>query len=379
MTPPQDLEKVPLGPYLLGRAIRATAPFWIGLGELESRALRRRLPEVDRPIYIVGVPRAGTTITLEMLSRHADVASHRQVDFPNLFTPYLWNQFVGRLGLEREQPRERIHRDGLMVTALSPEAGEEGLWMRFIAGLHAEERSVVLGREAQHPRFEAFYRDHLRKLLHVRGKTRYVAKGNYNVTRLAYLQRVLPDARFLLLVRHPYHQIASLMKQDRLFTRLIAHDRRWVGMMTGLGHFQFGPHKKWIRVDEGGTIAEVHRLLAEGRAVRAWGVYWASIYRFVADQLAADPALAAATAVVRYEDLCESSGPTIDRILAHADLEAETFASLRAEYAEKLRAPEYYRPSFSAGEIADLAETTAEVAGRFGYAARSYGEVAGRS
>jgi hypothetical protein len=246
------------------------------------------------------------------------------------------------------------------------------MWMRFIAGLHEEDRPVVLGRGDHHPRFEAFYREHLRKLLHVRRRTRYVAKGNYNVTRMAYLQRVFADARFLLLVRHPIHQIASLMKQDRLFTRLIAHDPRWVEVMTGLGHFQFGPYKKWIRLDDGDTVAEVRRLLQEGRSVRAWGLYWASIYRFVADQQAADPALAAATAVVRYEDLCDQPGPTIDRILAHVGLDPQPFAPLRAEYLHKLKAPDYYRPSFSAAEIDDIIETTADVAARFGYPAQSF-------
>ena len=56
-------ERVPRGPLWLGRAIRATAPLWLALGRLESRALRGRLRPVDRPIYIAGLPRAGTTIS----------------------------------------------------------------------------------------------------------------------------------------------------------------------------------------------------------------------------------------------------------------------------------------------------------------------------
>ncbi len=372
MTATPDLEPIPRGPFWLGRFIRATAPAWLGLSALETRVLRRRLQPVDRPIYILGLPRAGTTITLEMVSRHPESASHRHVDFPNLFTPYLWNSFVSRLGLEKETPHERLHRDGLMVTALSPEAGEESLWTRFIPGLHAEDRSVVLTRDDHHPRFESFYRDHIRKLLLVRGRRRYVAKGNYNVTRLAYILKMFPDARFLLLVRHPFHQVASLLKQDRLFTRLFANDSRWGEITTSIGHYSFGPAKKWVRVGDGDTVAEIHRLLAANREARAWAVYWSSIYGFVADQLAADPALAAATTVIRYEDLVDHPGPTIDSILEHTALDPRPYSELRAHYLQKLKAPDYYRPSFTADELADITDATATTAARFGYARQSF-------
>ena len=50
---------------------------------------------------------------------------------------------------------------------------------------------------------EAFYRDHIRKLLWLRGGRRYLSKGNYNTTRIAYLARLFPDARFIVPVRDP--------------------------------------------------------------------------------------------------------------------------------------------------------------------------------
>jgi hypothetical protein len=81
------------------------------------------------------------------------------------------------------QPAERSHGDGIAVTSESPEAFEEPLWMAFFEGQHDPSASAVLDRRARCPAFERFYRDHIRKLLAVRGGRRYVAKGNYNLTR----------------------------------------------------------------------------------------------------------------------------------------------------------------------------------------------------
>src|SRR4029077_17446890 len=93
---------------------------------------------------------------------------------------------------------QRTHRDGIFVTPESPEAMEEVLWMAFFPQIHKPEACNVLDRNTSNPSFEQFYRDHLRKLLLVRGGKRYVSKANYNVTRLEYLHRLFPDARFVI-------------------------------------------------------------------------------------------------------------------------------------------------------------------------------------
>src|SRR3546814_19735845 len=65
------------------------------------------------------------------------------------------------------------------------EAFEEELWMAFFGQLHDPHRSAVLDAETDCPECERFFRDHLRKLLWVRRRPRYLSKANYNVTRMA--------------------------------------------------------------------------------------------------------------------------------------------------------------------------------------------------
>ena len=59
--------------------------------------------------------------------------------------------------------------------------------MAFFPDLHDPSGSAVLDSRTSHPEFEAFYADHIRKLIQVRAGRRYLSKGNYNVTRAEYL------------------------------------------------------------------------------------------------------------------------------------------------------------------------------------------------
>src|SRR3546814_12563391 len=62
-------------------------------------------------------------------------------DLPFVFTPIFWNSFLARLPERRSAPAERAHGDGIVVTADSPEAFEEELWMAFFGQLHDPHRS----------------------------------------------------------------------------------------------------------------------------------------------------------------------------------------------------------------------------------------------
>src|SRR5690606_16366424 len=98
--------------------------------------------------------------------------------------------------------------------------------------------SQFLDRSCSNPEFEKFYRDHLLKLLWVRDRSRYASKGNYNISRLPYLQKMFPEARFVVPIRHPVPHIASLMKQHRLFVEGETKYPRALAHMQRVGHFE---------------------------------------------------------------------------------------------------------------------------------------------
>ncbi|HEX3989800.1 MAG TPA: sulfotransferase, partial [Acetobacteraceae bacterium] len=116
---------------------------------MEGRLLADRLAAtaIDRPVFVAGLARAGTTIVLRTLSEASEFATHRYADFPFLFTPYAWARLRRLMPARRQEPRERMHRDGIMVTAESPEAMEEVLWMAFFPRLHDPAVSNVLDED----------------------------------------------------------------------------------------------------------------------------------------------------------------------------------------------------------------------------------------
>lgn len=359
--------RVPLSRHRLERFVHRHRGLFERLGTIESRLLAdrlRRIP-IDRPIFISGLARAGSTLLLEVLAAHPDVATHQYRDFPFLWTPYGWHAVLSRTPGRDPKPRERAHGDGMMVTPASPEAMEEPMWMHFFPKAHAPQHSHWLDRHTAHPRFERFYRDHLKKMLLIRGGGRYVAKCNYHLTRFAYLHSLLPDSRFVLPVRKPADHIASLMKQHRLFCQGQRRHPRALAHMARVGHFEFGLNRTPINAGDHAVNQQIRNLWQRGEEVRGWARYWAHLHQRVADQIDSDPALRAATRVVRHEDLCDQPEHELTKLLEHGELAPARTVIQR--FARQIQRPGYYRSQFTAGEQAVIDEETQHVARRFGY------------
>ncbi|MEZ5933411.1 MAG: sulfotransferase [Alphaproteobacteria bacterium] len=348
----------------LGGHMERHPGFWIRLGNLESRFLKDDLAgtTIEAPIYVAGLARSGSTFLLEALAAHEDTVTHRYKDFPPVFTPYWWNKFLGFMPKKEAAPAERAHKDGIVITEDSPEAFEESLWMAFFPGLHDPRSSAMLGRDQANVAFETFYKDHIRKLLAVRGGKRYLSKGNYNLTRLAYLQTIFADARFVLPIRAPAWHIASLIKQHRLFLDGLEGNRKALDHMRRVGHFEFGPDRRPINAGDDRAIEEIDSLWAEGKEVEGQARYWAHLHGKVADQLDADKRLRDAVLIVSYEALCTEPEPMIRRLFEHCRL---SIGEDRVkELAAKVQFPTYYQPKFTDAERAMIDEITGPVAER---------------
>jgi hypothetical protein len=354
---------------LMSALVHRYPRLWIRIGDAESRELSDALAGVPvrEPIYIAGLARAGSTILLELIAASEGVVTHRYRDFPPVFIPYWWNRFVDKAQSRRLEPKERPHGDRIRITPESPEAMEEPLWMAFFPSAHDPAVSHSLGERHEHPEFERFYRDHIRKLLLARGGTRYASKGNYNVTRLEYLLRLFPDARFVIPVREPARHVASLLRQHERFSDACTGNPRGLAHLRQAGHFEFGLDRRPINTGDGARTDEILRLWREGDELRGWARYWSQLYAYVAERLQANERLRDAALVVRYEDLCRSAETVVRQVLSHCRLTAAE-AVIRA-FSSRLSTPDYYTWGFSDADLAIIREETAATAARFGYAA----------
>ncbi len=356
---------VPAGLHRASRLVAATTGLWKALGNLETRILGSDLDgiEIEKPVFVSGLARSGSTILTEIISRHPDTGCHHYSDFPLTWTPYWWNRLRERLPLPEREPVERAHRDRLMITPDSPEAIEEVLWMRFFPEAHKARRSHVLAADNDHPQFENYYRDHIRKLLAVRKRQRYLAKNNYHVTRLEYLLKLFPDARFVIPVRKPSQQVASLIKQHRLFSEQDATDPRVSRQLQLAGHFEFGPGRCPILIDD----RQAPDYQEKSGDVAWYAQQWADVYDFLHTRLQANPALKSACFIIRYEDLCSETRHSLQAVFQHLDLDDEASEEIIASRASTISTPDYYECDFSTEDAALIRALTGRTAELLGY------------
>jgi hypothetical protein len=351
----------------LGSLVERAPGMFRRLGRFETSCLADDLREVriDRPIYVCGLARGGTTVLLESLAAHPDMASHQYRDFPFVHIPVWWNWFLDHAGSKATDAVERAHKDGIFVTPRSPEAMEEVIWMSFFPTVHDPSVCNVLGKGDAAPEFERFYRDHLRKVIRIRAGGRYLAKGNYNLARLDLLHHMLPDAYFVIAVRDPAEHVASLVKQHRLFCEAESRNRKVLAYMRRSGHFEFGLDRRPINFGNDALVRRILAAWADGDDVAGYAIMWAATYDFVLNLLERHPALALRAAVVRYADLCADPGDTLRGLHRHCELGGGE--DRIGEQASRIAAPTYYRSPLSERDRETVWSETKDVAARFGW------------
>lgn len=259
---------------------------------------------IDRPIYLTGLARAGSTVLLELISNAPKIGTHRYCDFPFVATPWLWNEYRRIISSKPNQtPIERPHRDKIQITLNSPESMEEPLWQSWFPFIHDLDSVHEIPGSASNPRFARFYREHINKVLLIRQAGRYAAKNNYHLTRIEYLLQLFPDARFVIPVRHPVSHVDSLMRQHELFCLYAKDDSRIGPYLQSAGHYEFGPQRVPILLHQG-SIGEIHAALKKGRDHIAYAIQWRDVYAKPLALLAKAPRLKNQITFVKHEDFC---------------------------------------------------------------------------
>ncbi len=362
-----DIFRVSQSMDFFGRLVLDNPRTWRQISKLETKALAARLADIkiERPVFITGLAKSGGTILLEMLAGLPGVASHRNKDFPLLFTPYWSNWLFKSVKTKTGKTTQRTHRDAATNAPDSPEAMEEALWMSFFSGLHEPGKSNVLNTTTSNSSFENFYIDHIRKLLLGRNADRYVSKANYHITRLEYLLKIFPDALCVVLVRQPVAHIASLMKQQDLFRRGQKANPRARAHLKRVGEFEFGLDRRPINTGNTERTKVVYRAWRRGEEIRGWAIYWSLIYGYLADILEKSPAVRAASILIRFEDLCTEPNVNVRNLFGHCGF-SDKDHNIKAA-AGQVRNPTDYANSLADDEIALINLETFDTAKRLCY------------
>ena len=284
---------------LLHRLAFATVPAQKAAADIEDRLLARRFVgiPVDRPVFITALPRAGTTLLLEILAGLPDFASHTYRHLPFLFTPLLWDA-ISRPWRQPDATMPRAHGDGMTVGYDSPEGFEEMLWRAFWPAHYRPDRIIPWTADDQNTNaqdaageFADFIGNHIRKLLslHPNSETastpapapvRYVSKNNANIARIPAIRRLFPDAVIIVPFRNPAHHSAAMLRQHRNFLHIHAQDDFSRRYMAYAGHFDFGANLRPI--DFGGWLDDADGdndgAAADPQTANFWLRYWCAAY-----------------------------------------------------------------------------------------------------
>ena len=298
----------------LDRAVHRIAFGGIGLqkavADIEDRVFARRFADVtvDRPVFITSLPRAGTTLLLELIADLPEFAAHTYRHMLFLLCPMFWNDISKGLQ-QKTTKRARAHDDGVIIDCDSVEAFEEALWQAWWPGNYRDGHIGLWGAGDEHPEFEAFFANHLRKIVALgRDKdagraTRYVSNNNDNIARIPYLAKLVPDCRIVVPVRGPLAHVMSLHRQHSRFLGAHAEDAFARDYMRAIGHRELGENLMPI------AFPGFDRNANDATDPAFWLEYWISAFSMLASLDLPQ------VRFVSFEDLVETPRPVLDGLL----------------------------------------------------------------
>ncbi len=153
--------------------------------------------KIEKPIFIIGCHRSGTTILYDTLAKHPDLAYFTNASsfLPN--TPIAIHNLGKMLGLDKVE-QERFIEDGINVSSSSPSEGIR-IWENFLP-LRAD-FSLHLTDAYENPQMEDYLKMTIKKHLKLFNRSRFMNKNPDNSTRVRYIQKLFPDAFFIHIVR----------------------------------------------------------------------------------------------------------------------------------------------------------------------------------
>lgn len=280
---------------------------------LKKAALHPRLN--DAPVFVMGLPRSGTTIVLEILNASGAFCSAKYSDMPFVLSPNLWRSASGRFRTASKKV-DRAHGDGMQISSDSSESFEEVFW-RTSCDDEASARGIADLTEEHIKDFLDYQKLTVYSGIvsdHSEGSLRYLSKNNNNLDRFQRLA-LLDHTKIVLVIRDPLETATSLLRQHLSFLKsqeddpFIKHYMRW------LGHNEFGHLHKPLE------IGRSHLNQHSPMCISYWLAYWLGVHEALLGYYMALPeATKKKVLALEYESLCSEPMREISRLMEALDV-----------------------------------------------------------
>lgn len=314
-----------------------------------------RRQRVDRPVFIIGHPRSGTTMLHRSLTSTGDFVVFKfwHLLFPSLTSRKLLGplmDYLIRQGKDVIVPKSVGHLFSLgavdeedflfLFHALTqfypPLSGLAFSEYDFDDIVFCDSLPVSLRRESM-----AWFDGCLRRQILFTGRKRVVTKMNYSALRVRTLLEAYPDARIVYLVRSPLDTIPS---------HLSLH--------------QNACYHQWGRDRIPPDV--LNRYIQ-----RRYQHNVVSLYRYMDDLLAAGDLPESQVITVRYEDMMQDLDGEVGRVAAFCNLDLS--AALHRSIAEQANIQRGYKREHSIHKMEDFGLTRADVLRDLGFIFDRYG------
>ena len=244
----------------------------------------------NRAVFVIGLPRSGSTALMRTLFQSGQFASLTYRDMPFVLAPNFWHLIASNRPLPGLKS-ERMHGDRIEIDFDSPEAMEEVFWRTFHGSEYIKPQALI-PHEIPIETLKAF-REYQSLICRKYGKARYLSKNNNNLLRLRSLHSGSENSLFLIPFRAPLEQAHSLF---RLHLKFQNNSPFINDYMSWLGHHEFGAtHRPF----------EFSRRTKTGNSLKIdyWLERWIEAYSYILEILKENPPN---ILPVCYERLCDT-------------------------------------------------------------------------
>ena len=366
-----QFKEKPLDGIVHGYSLRSK--WWVKLSDVAMQIPERvllwpwyRNIPIDRPIFIIGPYRSGTTILEQIIAEHSGVGHFWYLTNMNTLSPvtgYYTLRLFHATGFLDRDPILSIHNPRIKYTVYSAYECEK-VWSRSTRSQWDDNcTDLTVGADYSDPSFERYLVSMIRRHMLVEKADRFINKNPVNCLRMPYLRKLFPDARFVYIVRDPIDTIVSHHLAAANMQRIIYPDPRIKRC--------FQEELNIDMLSERIKTANYARTLELDREHPLLGIanQWVDMQTTALDHIAGEPGLADQVLHLRYEEMVSQPVPVLEQVWDFVDLRDEEAEAITHAYAPRLSPPA--PPELSPEERARLAqvqEIVAPVASRLGYA-----------